>query len=210
MVLSHSQRDQSAEHEELWQGLGVFALKKKKINLESDGVKKVKKRWYEENGRKAAHTNTRSFKPQKLFWATNSFYKAGSALIPVISETRGEENGRKEHLSLRMNLFCKCCQMFFFHPTPNILQDAAGAARMMETNNTHPHTHLSWRRWVLPAAHRGWLGSLHHPQPEEELSAGGQSGCVGGGALPRFGCQPQGELQTHTRVDVIYLKVLWY
>ena len=39
--------------------------------------------------RKSAHANTRSFKPQKLFRATNSFYKAGCALIPVISKIEG-------------------------------------------------------------------------------------------------------------------------
>lgn len=104
------------------------------------------------------------------------------------------------------------------HPPPISFQDFAGATRMThqkhtQTNSTethtdtHPHTHLSWRRWVLPAAHWGWLGSLHPLQPEGELSAGGQSGCVGGGALPRCGCQPQGELlntgkqRAHTRAD---------
>lgn len=39
--------------------------------------------------RKSAHANTRSFKPQKLFRPTNSFYKAGCALIPVISKIEG-------------------------------------------------------------------------------------------------------------------------
>lgn len=60
--------------------------------------------------------------------------------------------------------------------------------------HTHPHTHLSWRRWVLPGARWGWLGSLHLPHPEEELSGGGQSACVGCGNRPRCGCQPRGEL----------------
>lgn len=48
-----------------------------------------------ENGRKAAHSNTRSFKPQKLFRATNSFYKAACALIPVISKSEGRRRAVK-------------------------------------------------------------------------------------------------------------------
>lgn len=67
------------------------------------GKKRLGVRWgekseirrYEKIGRKAANTNTHSFKPQKLFRATNSFYKAGCALIPVISKTEGRRMAGK-------------------------------------------------------------------------------------------------------------------
>lgn len=87
-------------------------------------------------------------------------------------------------------IFCRCSK-----DEPKTHANSYYRHTETHTNaHAHPHTHLSWRRWVLPAARWGWLGSLHPPQPEEALSAGGQSGCVGGGALPRCGCQPRGEL----------------
>lgn len=95
-ILSRCRGDYSTEHDELWQRWGfVFLASKKEKKIKQLGIREGEKkmRWYKENGRKAAHTNTRSFKPQKLFRATNSFYKANCALIPVISKTEGRKAG---------------------------------------------------------------------------------------------------------------------
>lgn len=118
--------------------LGIKEREKKKAsNWESE--RETKMRWYKENGRKAAHTNTRSFKPQKLFRATNSFYKANCALIPVISKTEGRKagwgGGRGKHLSLKMN--CSYCQMF-------------SLSTHMHPHSSTPCTHLQVEQWWLP------------------------------------------------------------
>lgn len=56
-----------------------------------------------------------TFKPQKLFRATNSFYKAGCALIPVISSPEGRRMTGKKHLPLIIsNMVVARCLFFFF------------------------------------------------------------------------------------------------
>lgn len=169
-------------------------------------------RWHDDNGRKAAHTNTHSFKPQKLFRATNSFYKAGCALIPVISKTEGRRMARKAlasdnepmlQISLLPDVF------LYILTSMHILGWHQSTCKLIVEMHRNT-THLSWRRWVLPAARWGWLGSLHPPQPEEELSAAGQSGCVGGWVLPRCGCQPQGELLNIDKQEqIVLICLLW-
>lgn len=65
-----------------------------------------------------AGSDARSFKPQKLSRATNSFYKADCALIPVTSKAKGKTMAHKWHLAQKI---CKnrCCQRFFLH-TPSV------------------------------------------------------------------------------------------
>lgn len=104
-VLSHGQ---SRSEHWAWGSMAGLRAREKKIKpLGFRQGEKSEIRWCDENGRKAARGNTRSFKPQKLFRATNSFYKAGSALIPVISKTEGRRMSGKS--TCLWKICCKYC-----------------------------------------------------------------------------------------------------
>lgn len=145
--------------------------------------------------RKSAHANTRSFKPQKLFRATNSFYKAGCALIPVISKIEGRGMAGKSTCLWKRtwdaNIVVARCFSPRAHthtrsPTPASAGATGTTPKHMQHRHTEAYTHTPFLEEMSLAS-----SSLRLARESASSSAGGRAFSWGAERLCWRWCSPR-------------------